>query len=205
VLVPHLGATTSRLSEYSTTNHAFPKPFVRGSDETPVVAVQNNAPLGVVAAVVSPSTKPKRRSASGYYGVSASTSGSRWEACCQKRYLGTFDTKQEAALAYDREVMQRGWPVRNFESIEEAEAAAEEANPGHQSRPRWRRRRGAQRVLDGGDAGPIGDACTQTEEAGNKRARVLQESTWESSNLPAVQQNTNEPQMGCLGGLLGGS
>jgi hypothetical protein len=48
--------------------------------------------------------------------------------------------------------------------------------------------------------------ATETNEAGDKRARVLQESIWEKhSSRLAVQQKTNEPQMGRLGRLLGGS
>jgi hypothetical protein len=40
--------------------------------------------------------------------------------------------------------------------------------------------------------------------AGNKRARVLLEAH-DNSKRPAVQQKTNDPQVGCLGALLGGS
>jgi hypothetical protein len=42
--------------------------------------------------------------ASGFYGVRLSSSGERWKARIvyggKKHHLGTFDTKQEAALAY---------------------------------------------------------------------------------------------------------
>jgi hypothetical protein len=70
-----------------------------------------------------PSQHPKPQ----LYGVSAN--GKWWAAkICydsKQHYLGTFDTKQDAALAYDREARQRGEdrPL-NYESIEAAEEAA---------------------------------------------------------------------------------
>jgi hypothetical protein len=74
------------------------------------------------------------RPPSGFYGVSAS--GKRWQA--QIRYggkyhnLGTFDTKQEAALAYDREARQCGEDkLMNHESIKAAEEAAVQAQAEH--------------------------------------------------------------------------
>jgi hypothetical protein len=60
-------------------------------------------------------------------GVTAS--GKRWQAKIRydskKHTLGSFDTKQEAALAYDREARQCGKnkPL-NYESIAAAEEAA---------------------------------------------------------------------------------
>jgi hypothetical protein len=74
--------------------------------------------------------QPKPRSASGYYGVSAKKK--RWGAqICyggKVHNVGTFDTKQEAALAYDRAVRQCGEekPL-NYESMEGAEEAATKA------------------------------------------------------------------------------
>jgi hypothetical protein len=71
--------------------------------------------------------QPKHFPASGFYGVSADSK--RWSAQIyydsKKHYLGTFDTKQEAALAYDREARQCGKnkPL-NYESIAAAEEAA---------------------------------------------------------------------------------
>jgi hypothetical protein len=70
------------------------------------------------------------RPPSGFYGVCAS--GKRWTAQIdydsKQQNLGSFDTKQEAALAYDRAVLQcgKGKPV-NYESIEAAEDASAQA------------------------------------------------------------------------------
>jgi hypothetical protein len=74
--------------------------------------------------------QPKPRPASGFYGVSAN--GKRWTAQIdydnKRHYLGTFDTKQEAALAYDREARQCGKDkLLNYESIKAVEEAATQA------------------------------------------------------------------------------
>jgi hypothetical protein len=78
--------------------------------------------------------QPKPRPASGFYGVGAN--GKRWTAyirCGSKQhYLGTFDTKQEAALAYDRKARQCGKDkLLNYESIAAAEEAATKAQAEH--------------------------------------------------------------------------
>jgi hypothetical protein len=71
--------------------------------------------------------RKRKHPASGFYGVT--TNGNRWQAQINydgKRHcLGTFGTKQEAALAYDREARQCGTDkALNYESIAAAEAAA---------------------------------------------------------------------------------
>jgi hypothetical protein len=74
--------------------------------------------------------QPKPRPPSGYYGVYAN--GKRWHAfICyggKQGNLGTFATKQEAALAFDRAARARGeeGPL-NYDSIKAAEGAAAEA------------------------------------------------------------------------------
>jgi hypothetical protein len=90
-------------------------------------------------------TQPKPRPSSGFYGVYANHT--RWQVhiCYDNKThnLGTFDTKQEAALAYDKEARQCGKdkPL-NYESIKAAEEAAVQAQTEHalihpkQSKPR---------------------------------------------------------------------
>jgi hypothetical protein len=71
----------------------------------------------------------------GFYGVSASKK--RWQARInygsRRHTLGTFATKQEAALAYDRAAREHGEGKKtlNYESIEAAEEAAAEAEAEH--------------------------------------------------------------------------
>jgi hypothetical protein len=80
--------------------------------------------------------KPPRPS-SGFYGVSNNTGcKKRWKAviCYDRKShnLGSFTTKHEAALAYDREarLLRRGKPL-NYESIEIAKVAAAQAQAEH--------------------------------------------------------------------------
>jgi hypothetical protein len=78
--------------------------------------------------------QPKPRPPSGFYGVSAN--GKRWQAeiyyDSKHHYLGYFDTKQEAALVYDREARQCGKDKRlNYDSINAAEEAAVQAQAEH--------------------------------------------------------------------------
>jgi hypothetical protein len=78
--------------------------------------------------------QPKPRPPSGFYGVSAS--GKRWYAKInydnKQHFLGCFDTKQEAALAYDRKARQCGKDtLLNYKSIKAAEEAAVQAQAEH--------------------------------------------------------------------------
>jgi hypothetical protein len=83
--------------------------------------------------VIKKPRKPGPRPSSGFYGVYAN--GKRWSARIRydskQHHLGSFDTKQEAALAYDRAARQCGEDKSlNYESIEAAEeAAAAAASP----------------------------------------------------------------------------
>jgi hypothetical protein len=79
---------------------------------------------------LAPHKKVRPRPASGFYGVSANKK--RWQAKIyyerQDRVIGSFDTKQEAALAYDTEARQLGKDrLLNYESIIAAEEAAVQA------------------------------------------------------------------------------
>jgi hypothetical protein len=80
-------------------------------------------------------SRPKPRPPSGFHGVTAN--GKRWRAqICyggKRHHIGTFGTKQEAALAYDRVAREYGGGTAkvNYESIEAAEEAAAHAQAAH--------------------------------------------------------------------------
>ena len=79
-----------------------------GAEEEAAITAQSEYMYALTHS--SPQPKP-RPAAPGYCGVSASGKR-RWAANIyfggKRRSLGTFDTKQEAALAYDRDVRQCG-------------------------------------------------------------------------------------------------
>jgi hypothetical protein len=90
-------------------------------------AVQAQAEYTLVHDMCAGPKQPKPRPSSGYYGVYAAKK--RWQASHKTYHLGIFDTKQEAALAYDREARQRGKDtLLNYESIKAAEDAAVHAH-----------------------------------------------------------------------------
>jgi hypothetical protein len=80
-----------------------------------------------------PKEKRKPRNSSGFYGVRAS--GSKWYAMIfnegKRQHLGSFRTKEEAAVAYDEAARKfkqgTGGVVYNFETAEAGEAAAKAA------------------------------------------------------------------------------
>jgi hypothetical protein len=83
---------------------------------------------------IQPHKKVRPRPTSGFYGVYAK--GKRWQTMIRydskKHCLGSFDTKQEAALAYDRKARQCGKDkLLNYESIKAAEDAAVQAQDEH--------------------------------------------------------------------------
>jgi hypothetical protein len=142
---------------------------------------QNAADRAVAAAQAEDALalpRPKPRPAPGYYGVRAHTK--RWAAkirygAKQHHSLGTFDTKQEAALAYNRETRQCGEekPL-NYKSMEGAEGTATKAQAGYAVCPRaWR--------LAHRREGPVQHrattACVPIRSGGQQRSATAEGST----------------------------
>jgi hypothetical protein len=97
-----------------------------------------SAAIEAVLQAAPPLRVPRPPPPSGFYGVRAN--GKRWQVHItyggKQRYLGTFDTKQEAALTYDREARQCGEDkALNYESIKAAEDAAAQAGWELETRP----------------------------------------------------------------------
>jgi hypothetical protein len=111
--------------------------------ELPSLYVPPAMPAETQAAAEKKAEKKRRRAAEGprFYGVSANNK--RWHARIgyggKQHHLGTFATKQEAALAYDRKARQCGKDKRlNYESITAAEEAAVRAQAEYAKQPRPR-------------------------------------------------------------------
>jgi hypothetical protein len=119
------GKSASRKRSHNESQEsAATKPRQTAADKTVAVAQAEDA-LAL--------PRPNPRPASGYYGVRASKK--RWAAHIRyggkQHTLGTFDTNQEAALAYDRETRQCGEekPL-NYESMEGAEGGGNKGASG---------------------------------------------------------------------------
>ena len=120
-------------------------PCLPGSNRSAFRAVTK-----VLGSAMSRSTKaPRRRPASGFYGVTKPTR-SNWNARIniidgqQRLHCGSFGTKEEAALAYDRAAREHRPDLpTNYESIEAAEAAADRAKAEYMRQPKAPRKRPA--------------------------------------------------------------
>ena len=103
----------------------------------------------VLGKLMSRSTKvARKRPASGFYGVTKQRSN--WNARIniidgqQRLHCGSFGTKEEAALAYDRAAREHRPDLpTNYESIEAAEAAADRAKAEYMRQPKAPRKRPA--------------------------------------------------------------
>ena len=111
-------------------------PCLPGSNRSAFRAVTK-----VLGSAMSRSTKaPRRRPASGFYGVTKQRSN--WNARIiidgqQRLHCGSFGTKEEAALAYDRAAREHRPDLpTNYESIEAAEAAADRAKAEYMRQPK---------------------------------------------------------------------
>jgi hypothetical protein len=127
-------------------NGAFNESNPPSAQDTQDVAGLHSLAAGSAAKrkVVKEESRP--RPLSGFYGVSSSKqkSGKVWQAKINYdnkcNYIGSFNTKEAAALAYDRETRKRGFDdgfkrALNYDTIEEAQSAAAEAEVEAQATP----------------------------------------------------------------------